>query len=190
MKLTQCKLKKLLDYNAETGVFIWRERDVNLFLHCENPARICNSWNTKYAGCVAGHKVKKKSGLFYISIALGETAIGNVKKYQAHRLAWLYITGRFPEFQIDHIDGDGTNNKWLNLRDATNQENHKNVKRHCDNTSGYTGISLDKKSGKWDVRVQLNGKPVFRKLFLDIKDAVYARNREWKKHGFHKNHGR
>ena len=99
--MTQEKLKSLLDYNPETGVFTWKRRT-----DIEN-LRIRNGWNSKYAGRQAGSKVKTPH-LPYIRIA----------GYLAHRLAWLYMTGEWPEEgkEIDHINGDASDNRFCNLK--------------------------------------------------------------------------
>ena len=65
-----------------------------------------------------------------------------------HRLIWVYMTGEQPD-TVDHIDGDGLNNKWSNLRNVTHRENAKNQKLFKNNTSGVSGVCFRKDSGKW-----------------------------------------
>jgi hypothetical protein len=86
-------VRSVLDYNPETGVFVWKKRN-NL------PPR-ANGWNTKYAGTVAG---RKKISTSYLELAI------NGRFYSLHRLAWLYMTGEWPKHEIDHIDANIINN--------------------------------------------------------------------------------
>jgi hypothetical protein len=73
--------------------------------------------------------------------------------YMAHRLAWLYVTGRMPSDQIDHINGLKDDNRWNNLREATNKENSENLKQYSNNKTGFRGVHFHKPSGKWVARV-------------------------------------
>jgi hypothetical protein len=118
--ITQSKLKSIVNYNETTGVFTW----------AKNRKR-CTT------GSIAGSICS--NGYIYINI--------NYKKYLAHRLAWLYIHGEFPENEIDHIDGNKANNSIENLRTATRSNNVWNTKKGTRNTSGYKNVSLHKKSG-------------------------------------------
>ena len=71
-------------------------------------------------------------------------------------MAWLYMTGSWPAKDIDHKDGDGLNNSWCNLREATRLENSGNSRRRSDNTSGAKGVRLDR--GKWIAQIVVAGK--------------------------------
>lgn len=186
IKLTQEILKELLHYNPETGVFIWKERSFKMFSHCKNPERICNSWNTRYSGKVAGYK-RKNEKIHYNIINISN---GKVKLYAAHRLAFLYMTGKFPEDQVDHINGNGYDNKWNNLRSISNQENSKNVSISSLNTSGFTGVYWDKERKKWAVTISINNKTVSGGRFMNKEDAIIKRKQMNLEYGFHKNHGR
>lgn len=71
----------------------------------------------------------------------GHLLIGiNKKQYYSHRLAWLYMTGEWPKYNVDHIDLNPANNKWINLREATHAENLRNRKANKNNTTGYKGV--------------------------------------------------
>lgn len=102
--------------------------------------------------------------------------------YMAHRLAWMYMTGKFPEFQIDHINRLRRDNRWCNLRKATNSENQFNSFLRCDNTSGHKGVSFDRNSGKWRAYMQNNKKWKHLGLFITKDEAIIVVQEAMKKH--------
>jgi hypothetical protein len=110
-------------------------------------------------------------------------------KHQSHRLAWLYVYGKHPKRQIDHIDGDGLNNRINNLRDVTCRENLKNSRLRSNNTSGVSGVYFHKPSGKWQALIFTNSGRKYLGTFVDIKDAIAAREGAEIEHGYHENHG-
>lgn len=79
------------------------------------------------------------------------------KLYRAHRLAWLYVHGIWAE-QIDHRDGDKSNNRIKNLRDANFSKNSANAKRRSDNKSGFKGVFYYKTRGNWKAEICVRGK--------------------------------
>lgn len=81
------------------------------------------------------------------------------KTYLIHRVVFLYHHGYLPQF-VDHINGDASNNRIENLRQATKAQNCQNAKTRVDNTSGYKGVHFDKRTNKWVVRVRKNGRYV------------------------------
>ena len=156
-----------LSYCPETGVFTWNQR--------KGRAR---------AGDIAGYLMKQpKRGLNYIIIGVGG------KTYLAHRLAWRITHGDWPEFDIDHIDGDGTNNRISNLRAVNNQDNSKNSKLYVTNKSGVAGVRLHDKS-RFRSSITVDGKSTHLGLFDDFFDAVCARKSAENRYGYHHNHGR
>jgi hypothetical protein len=76
------------------------------------------------------------------------------RTYRAHQLAWLYVTGRWGRPMIDHRDGDATNNRWSNLRRASASQNGANRGRSRQNSSGYKGVSLCRRSGRWEAYIR------------------------------------
>lgn len=143
--LTQERLKELLHYDADTGVFTWLK----------------NRSNVK-AGSLAG--ALRKNG--YIQICLDR------KFWLAHRLAWLYMTGQMPDDQVDHIDGNGINNSWLNLRPSTTKQNAENLKQLKNNSSGFRGVVYYKRTNRWMAQLQHNGKNMCLGYFLTAEQAA------------------
>ena len=97
------------------------------------------------------------------------------KRYLAHRLAWLYMTGEWPSKELDHEDRNRSNNRWLNIRVATKKQNGENRKLHKNSQTGVRGVSWDAKLQKFRARIFHNGKPRFLGLHGTIIDAVAAR---------------
>jgi hypothetical protein len=187
--LNQEYLKKILHYDPLTGIFTWKERPVELFKPGKYQLNTCNSWNTRCAGKKAGSiwtPKDRKTSYIEISISLS----GKTKLYKAHRLAILYTEGHFPAEQVDHIDGDGTNNKRNNLREVTALENRKNMPMYSNNTSGYVGVSWFKRDQKWKVKIKVNGRQIYGGLFINIEDAIAKRKELEVQYKFHLNHGR
>lgn len=160
--ITQERLKKLLHYNPDTGIFT--------------------------SLCARG-KIKSDDTLGWDSAA-GYLGISiDYKFYMAHRLAWLYVYGDFPKKDIDHINHKKTDNRISNLRDVTKSQNLRNQKIRTDNTAGATGISWHKCAGKWRVYICVGGKQKHLGLFTDKDDAISARKAANKKYMYHINHG-
>lgn len=145
MKITQQQLKDVLHYSPETGIFTWLPRKA------EKDSSIwwVDDFNEKHAGRPAGSIKKSELRPSYVRIQVHRT------HYFAHRLAWLYMTGCSPPRQVDHRDGDGTNNRWRNLRDGSSA-NRYNLSRYKTNRSGVTGVHWE--DGCWRAVVRHNGK--------------------------------
>ena len=94
--------------------------------------------------------------------------------HTAHRLAWLYVNGRWPEDNIDHIDGNRLNNRMQNLRDVTSAVNTQNVKRApiSNKSCGLLGVTKDKK--KWSASIATNGKRILLGTFETAEIAHQA----------------
>lgn len=154
------RVRDALDYDPATGVFVWRERELSSFA----TVRSGRVWNTKYAGKVAGSL--DSGGYSKISI--------DAKDYRAHRLAWLYATGAWPAEQIDHRDGDTSNNRFDNLREATNAENGCNRCAYTNNSSGVKGVCWNGQRKKWMAQIQVDGCKIYLGLFTNLNDAAAA----------------
>lgn len=94
-------------------------------------------------------ETKCKKGYMHISV--------NGKSYSAHRLIWLYVHGKMPKNQIDHINRIKDDNRLVNLREATNAQNAQNRDLYSTNSSGYIGVSFNKKAGKYEAYITLDG---------------------------------
>jgi len=175
--LTQDYLKSILDYDPESGIFTWIPRDIDSFA----TALAYAGWSARFSGARAG----TIGTCGYLSISIGE------KSYRAHRLAFLWMEGAFPDLVTDHINGIESDNRWANLRDVTRQENMRNQKRRKNNKSGITGVYFDKASGKWRADITVGGgKKAYLGRFISSSLAAQARRDAEVKYGFHHNHGR
>ena len=100
------------------------------------------------------------------------------------------MTGKWPKERMDHINHIRKDNRWLNLRETTNQENNKNASKRKDNTSGVPGVYWAKHCNKWLASINNGGERVNLGGFTDWFEAVCAKMSANNKYGFHSNHGR
>ena len=112
-----------------------------------------------------------------------------------HRLIWLWVTGSHPKGEIDHIDGDRTNNKWSNLRDVTSFDNARNQGIRKDCTSGVRGVHYDartnhKGSPYWCARISHKGVRHHLGNFSTFEEAVKARKQAEVDFNYHPNHAK
>lgn len=143
-----------VDYNPETGEFIWRR-----CLHATK------EWNDTHEGMPAGDI--NEDGYLTIQI--------NNRVYLAHRMAFVIMTGRQPTGKIvDHIDRVRTNNKWSNLRLATIAQNSANQSIRVDNQTGHKGVSFKKQTGRWLARITTEGKTNHLGYFDTKEEAASA----------------
>lgn len=95
-------------------------------------------------------------------------------RYFSHRLAWFWMTGQWPDRQIDHIDGDKLNNRWANLRLATPSQNLANTGKPRHNTSGFKGVSWSKNKNKWRAYISIENKTKHLGYFEELESAHVA----------------
>lgn len=158
---------RLLDYDPVTGIFIWKVRTA-----------ICVK-----IGAEAGSVFVNGNGKPYRRIMI------KGRHYYSHRLAWLVLSGQFPDDEIDHVDGNGLNNSAKNLRPATRTENTRNKRKPVNNTTGIVGVYWDKTYSKWAAKICLNGKLKHLGYFDNFDEAVAVRKNAEITHGFHHRHG-
>jgi hypothetical protein len=121
--LSQGRLRELLRYEEHSGVFTW----------------MVTRTGKARAGSVAGRLTNH--GYRQIQI--------DGRYYHAHRLAFVYMLGRWPEQQVDHKDGVRDHNAWGNLREATPAENGQNRRTQRNNSTGFMGVSFVASRGKY-----------------------------------------
>jgi hypothetical protein len=135
-------LRKLLRYEPKTGKLFWKARPIQMF----KDLRACEAWNARYANNEA---FVTDDGRGYKQGSLFD------KKYRAHRVVWALVYNSWPDEEIDHVDGNGLNNRMSNLRLATRFQNCQNAKIRINNVSGLKGVS--KNRSKWRARIKVNG---------------------------------
>ena len=157
-ELTQKRVKELLSYDPETGVFIWN---------------ICRNRLAPVGG-IAGADTSNG----YRRIVIGG------REYLAHRVAWFYMEGYWPEHEIDHINRVKNDNRWKNLRHVSRQCNLRNQKLSYVNKSGVTGLCHCGRSKKWHVAIGVGGKSVWLGDYKSKHKAAMVRWEAEKKYNF------
>lgn len=145
--LAQARLRELLHYDPSTGVF------TRLVAH-----------RGVAVGTVAGSL--KPSGYVLLDV--------ECHRYRAHRLAWFYMTGEWPQTDVDHKNTVRNDNRWENLRLADNQQNQANSRISRDNTSGFKGVVWSRQRGKWQAKINPNRRQVHLGFYDRIEDAAAA----------------
>lgn len=150
--LTCERLKEVVHYDPETGIFTWKI-----------------SRGSRGAGSLAGyetgmHRIRKyKWRMIRIDSIL----------YKESRLAWFYMTGAWPAFQLDHYDCDPLNNRWANLREATSLQNGFNRRLQRNNTTGFKGVKKTKE-GRFQARITADRKTIHLGTFGTVAEAAQA----------------
>lgn len=148
------RLREILDYNSTTGVFVWKERTSNR-VHLGDTA-----------GCTSGSHG-------YPVIGIGGTT------YLAHRLAWLFVYGKWPDKHIDHLNGNRADTRIANLRDVPNAINRQNMRcAKPENRCGLLGVKFDDRTGRWVARITRGGKQFHIGVFDTPEQAHDAYLRE------------
>jgi len=155
-KLPPAKLKEILHYDPETGVMTWLPRPL---------AR--PEWNSRYVGkeltCPA-----KGGYLMFRYRAEGKGA-----NYLCHRAAFAYMTGRWPEGQVDHLNGDREDNRWVNLREVTSLQNSMNTTK-VKSPVGFKGVCRPPHTRKFRATIRLSGKNKYLGYFDTPEQAAAA----------------
>lgn len=144
--LTLSRLRNLLKYDPESGRLIWLD----------------SRRGAVKIGSVAGYTDDKG----YICVTI------NGIDYRAHRLIWFYVTGKWPENDIDHRDLNRSNNKWNNLRKCVDNQNTMNAPRYKNNTSGMKGVTYAKRTNKY--RARFGGGGCHHLGYFDTKEEAHA----------------
>lgn len=180
MKLTkipsQKELHDLLDYDPITGFLKWKQRPASMF----KTYSASLTWNKRFAGKPAFTALRPDG---YYSGAI------NYINYLAHRIIFKYLHGYDPD-QVDHDNRDRKDNSAKNLIDSSAKNNSKNSKLYSNNTSGKTGVNWSKKENRWIASITIDYSTIRIGSFMNINDAVKAREDAELKHNFHPNHGK
>lgn len=132
--VSRYRLCELLYYDSETGVFYWK----------------VDRGNKIRAGAVAGSV--KSNGYRLICI--------DKKWYSAHRLAWFYFYGQWPDRMLDHKDRNPDHNAIDNLREATNGQNQANRHSRVKNATGFKGVTHSRNRKRFRAAIEVNGKQI------------------------------
>jgi hypothetical protein len=162
-------LRKRLRYEPDTGKLFWLDHD-----------GMPQKWRTRWAGREAftsdnGHGYRHGSV--------------NGEKYRAQRVIWALVYGTWPKHQIDHKNGERSDNRVKNLCVVSNTENCRNAAKKSNNTSGACGVRWVTGREKWRAQVRVDGKERHLGLFTSFDDAVAARKAADKLYGFTERHG-
>ena len=177
MNITPQQLRKFFDCDFETGELTWRTRTSDMDARSQQR----RLFNSRFAGRPA-FTAKNSDGY------LGGKLMG--RSLKAHTVIWAMMNGEWPSGEIDHIDGNRTNNSIKNLRCVDKSTNQRNASLRLDNTSGVVGVSYNKQWGKWSARIQHGGKRIFLGWFETAEEAAIARRDAEMRYGYHPNHGR
>lgn len=175
-ELTAERFRECVAYCPETGVLTWKDRPLSHF----ERTQAWSSYNARCRGRTAGCE----TGNGYLRVTVDR------KSYAAHRLCWLHYYGEWPSQHIDHINGVGTDNRIVNLRDVSNADNHRNTKRCVNNKSGVSGVRFEHRYGTWRASIWRDSKVVHLGAFATKEMAIVARKAAEKALGYHPNHGR
>lgn len=171
----QTYVRECFDYDPEAGVLTWRHRPTSHFATIRGARRS----NSEFAGKEAG--------------AVSPDGYRRVRVWSrnmlAHRIVWLWMTGTMPD-TIDHINGDGADNRFQNLRDVSHAENMKNKALNRNNASGHPGVIWEKSKQLWVARISVDGKLKTLGRSKDKEKVVALRHAAERQFGYHVNHGR
>ena len=159
------KANELFRYDSETGLLI---------------RRVTTGNNRFHAGTAAG--CSSPDG--YLRVRVDKVL------YQVHRVCYLLAYGSLPDdMQVDHINHDRLDNRWINLREVNNTTNIKNCSLSSNSTTKINGVNLIKSTNKYRAYITVNKKQIHLGVFDNINDAIAARKQADIDYGFHANHG-
>jgi hypothetical protein len=157
------EIRKLLHYCPKTGIFTWKQK--------------------RGGKATQGMRAGTTGSRGYEMIALHKT------RFRSHRLAFALVTGRWPTNEIDHINGDTSDNRWDNLREATRSQNMQNIGARKTNITGIKGISWSKGKGKWHARTRDGEKEIHVGYYDTLQEAALAvKNKREELHGNYAHH--
>lgn len=159
------KVRDIFSYDEDIGILSWKK---------------CKAKRVKF-----GDRAGSINHDGYLRISVGR------RHYMAHRLAWLYVYGEWPNGEIDHINGVPSDNRISNLREVNHKENSLNTKLFKSSTSGVSGVIWNKINSNWRARISTDqGNRQELGSYKDFFEACCVRKSAERKHGYHPNHGR
>lgn len=165
-------LKEALDYIPETGKFFWKKRPQSHFRNSKGMNIFNGSYKGKQAGIVS---IRRGGKAKYVVIGIGFPQ----KRFYAHRLAFAWMGIEIPNLkQIDHINHDGTDNRWTNLQLVTNQENNFNAKRRMGINSHLPRGLHPRENGRFTVKLRHNGVWYQLGTYDTIEQGIEARRKK------------
>lgn len=164
IELTAEYVDKILDYDSVSGKLTWK--------------------------IDTGVKGKKGAEAGYVNNYGYRMVRVRYSSCSAHRIAWLLYYGKHPAGQIDHVDGDRSNNSINNLRDVNPIDNSRNIKLGSRNKSGVLGVRWLQRQNRWVATITIRSKRISLGYGQDFFHLVAARKSAEVRYGFHSNHGR
>lgn len=162
-------LRKILRHDPETGKFIWLARTEDMFRATEGRTSLhmCRNWNVRWAEQPA---LTARDAYGY--------CVGNIERtcMKAHRVGWAMHYGKWPDLFLDHINGDVSDNRIVNLREATHSQNLQNRGPSRRGTSGHKNICFDKRREMWDVNINFGGVKHYLGAFSNLEQALQVRD--------------
>lgn len=175
---TQARLKELFLHDPETGEFVWKKRDRAAF--ATQSAYI--SFVSRCEMRVAGHIQEG-----YRKIVV------DGRQYLAHRLIWMFIHGedvKYPEYEIDHVNGNRSDNRIQNLRKVTKSQNQRNGSMRINNSSGVIGVNWCNPKKRWVARIWDGPRHKYLGQYANLADAAAARRKAEIELGYDDGHGK
>lgn len=172
-------LNELLSYEPKTGILTWKARSAGHFTGgVYPPQRRVDRWNARYSGRPAGCD----NGGGYLAFKVNRVTV------KCHRAAWALYYGRWPDLDIDHINGNRSDNRIENLREADRTTNNRNAAIRSDNKTGVSGVTY--RRGRYVANIRGGGKQIHVGVFDCIEDAAAARKLFESSLGYSVGHGR
>lgn len=180
IELTQDALAQLLEYEPSTGLLRWKSRPARMFIS-ERSAR---AWNKRHAGNIAGTIKRPNPDKEYVQVNIGG------RLYLAHRLIWFLVSGALDDdLVIDHMNGNGLDNRLANLRHVAREDNQRNQALRKSSKSGTSGVYWSARESRWHAQIMVGGVRKSLGYHSSLELAVAARKEQEAKNGYHRLHG-
>jgi hypothetical protein len=177
MNLTPRIVREFLNYNPKTGALTWKPRDKKWFKdeHCQKVWNVQNANKPAFTTTAADGR---RSGRIFN------------KGYLAHRVIWLWMTGCWPDPEVDHKNHDAGDNRWENLHEVNHVKNLRNQTLSRANTTGHCGVVWYKRGQTYQAQIKVDQQLIYLGRFVAIEDAISARQAAEMHYGFSPSHGK